>query len=419
MIKITLSPLRIQAGQDTDLAVTLTNVGQGTCRNVVFHLDLPWQIVRLSGDGQIETERLAAGESVSELVRVRAEDIGSWAVHSSNFSYRNRQGSTVRQDDYTDLLTVEPMVQVDTAPPRFTVDLVDGELAPGRWGTLRIRLSNIGDTAVRDIGMSVRGRLRFDDDPARQLAVLSPGDSVLFPFDVLPDETGAVPVHVELTGRYGQQERPVQQRWTKKVVVGSVTPAAGPTTVLYVSANPDGTTSTYAAAEAREIRRELAKNPEFRMEERGAIGPRELTDALLHLRPRIVHFAGHGEDGYLYLEREMGQPHIVSPRSVAALFGEATDYVECVVVGACDSEALAEAVREHIDYVIAVDDRLHSSAAIAFSIGFYQALAVGEPLEKAYRLGRTQIPLQLGDGFADQPVRLYRRRTGGADVGSR
>ncbi|HEX4724188.1 MAG TPA: CHAT domain-containing protein, partial [Pseudonocardiaceae bacterium] len=220
----------------------------------------------------------------------------------------------------------------------------------------------------------------------------------------------------ELTGRYGQPERPVQQRWTKKVAVGSAAPSAG-STLLYVSANPDGTSSTYAAAEARQIRRELARNPEFRMEERGAIGPTELSDGLLNLRPRIVHLAGHGEDGHLYLEHEMGQAHIVSPRSVAGLFSEATDYVECVVVGACDSEPLAKAVCEYIDYVIAVDGRLHSSVAVAFSVGFYQALAAGETIEKAYRLGHKHVPLQLGDDFADQPVRLYMRRAGGANAG--
>lgn len=419
MIEVTVSPLRIQAGQDTDLVVTLTNGDRGTCRNVVFHLDLPWQIVRLSGDGQIETERLAAGESVSEQVRVRAQKAGSWALHSSNFSYRDRQGFTVRRDDYTDLLTVEPMVKVETAPPRFAVNLLDDELVLDRWATLRIGLFNTGDTTVRDIGVSVRGQLQFDDGPARPQPTLFPGDSVVFDFDVLPHEIGAVPVHVELTGWYGQPERPIQLQWTKKVVVGSVAQATGPSTVLYLSANPERTTATHAAAEAREIRRELAKNPGFRMEERGAIGPRELADALVNLRPRIAHFASHGVDGYLYLERAMGQPHIVSPRSLAGLFAEASEFVECVVVAACDSEALAEAVREHIDYVIAVNGRLHSSAAIAFSVGFYQALAAGMPMDKAYRLGLKQIPLELGDDFADQPVRLYRRQAGGVDAGSR
>ena len=185
-----------------------------------------------------------------------------------------------------------------------------------------------------------------------------------------------------------------------------------------MSANPDGTATTHAAAEAREIRRELGRLPAFRFEDRGAIGPRDLTAALLELRPRIVHLSAHGAEGYLYLEREMGQPHVVSPRSVADLFGEATDYVECVVIGACHSEPLAEAILEYIDPVIGVDGRLPSSVAIAFSIGFYQALAAGEPIAKAFRYGRKQVFLQYGDEIAN-PVRLYTRRAGGADAGSR
>jgi hypothetical protein len=152
------------------------------------------------------------------------------------------------------------------------------------------------------------------------------------------------------------------------------------------------------------------------LEVRGAIGPRELTDALVNLRPHIVHLTSHGEDGYLYLEREKGQPHIVSPQSMAELFQEAADYVAGVIIGACDSEALAKAVCEHIDYVIAVDGRLASSVAIAFSTGFYQAFAAGNPIEKSFRYGCRLIRLELGDDFADHPVRLYRRRAGGVDV---
>lgn len=419
MIEVTLSPQRLQAGQDTEVTVTLTNVGEGVCRNVVFHLDLPWQIIRLSGNGQIETDRLPAGASVRGSLRVRADDVGSWPVHSSNFSYRNRHGSTVRKDDYTDLLIVEPVVRVEAPPPRLKVEVAEGILEPDRWGAFRIRLSNIGDTAVRDVSMVVRGPLRFDDARPRWLPSLLPGDSVDFPFDVLPNETGSVPVHVELTGGYGQQDQTVRLQWAKKVSVGSaaVRPA-GPSAVLYVSANPVQTQLTHAAAEAREIRRELAVNPAFRLEERGAIGPRELTGALHDLHPRIVHLAAHGAEGYLYLEREKGHPHPVTPRAVAGLFSETTDYVECVIAGACDSEPLAQEVRRHVDYVIAVNDRLPSDVAIAFSVGFYQALAAGEPIEKAYRFGSKQVHLELGDDFEDYPVRLY-TRAGGAHAGSR
>ena len=214
MIEVTVSPRRIPAGQDTEVTVTLTNVGEGTCRNVVFHLDLPWQIVRLSGDGQIEIDRLPAGTSVHGSLRVRAEDVGSWPVHSSNFSYRNRQGSKVRLDDYTDLLIVEPVVRNEVPPPQFTVELVDDELTPGQWRMFRIRLSNTGDTAVRDVDLVVRGQFQFDEAPTPPRRSLSPGESIVFPFDVLPRETGAVPVHIELTGWYDQPGRPVQLRWT-------------------------------------------------------------------------------------------------------------------------------------------------------------------------------------------------------------
>lgn len=421
MITVTLSPQRIDAGQDTELTLTLTNVGVGTCRNVVFRLDLPWQIVRLSGNGQIEADRLPSGMSVRGSVRVRATDVGTWMVRSSNFSYRDRTGSTVRSPDASvGHLTVVPPAQVEDEPPKVTVDLVDSALPPERWSTLRIRLSNIGNTGVRDVGLAISGPLRTDNDGVTApIPSLAPGAATEFPFAVYPDETGAVPVHIELTGRYGRQDQPVHERWTKNVVVGTSRPQPKPgatMTILYLSANPLGTDHLRLDAEFREIEHELAKRTvaEFHIEKRGAVRARDMSDALLNVRPRIVHFSGHGEDGHLYLERDRGNPHVVPPRAVAGLFAEAADYVECVVVNACSTLVLAEAIREHIEYAIAIKDDLPDHAAIAFSIGFYQALAAGESIEKAYRLGRRQIHLQLGDGFEDLAVLLRRRPSGGA-----
>lgn len=418
MIEIAISPKLFHAGQETDLAVTLTNPGPGICRNVVFDLDVPGQIVTLAGDGHIETDRLPPGKSVRCLMRIRADETGSWVVSSGNFSYRDRRGNTVHVDDYTDRLTVVPMVRVAASPPRFTVDLVEDELTPGRWSTLQVRLCNVGDTLVRDIDLSMSGQLRLDEAGMRRtLPMLAPGGSIVLPFDVLAHETGSVPVHLELTCRYGQPEQPVHHEWTRKIAVGPDATEIGTATVLYASANPEGTASTAATAEAREIRRELDRSSRYHFEERHAIGPRELSNAVLNLRPRIVHLASHGEDGYLYFERDMGQAHVVSPRGVAGLFGATAEHVECVVIGACHSAALAEQVCEHIDHVIAVSDRLSNNVAIAFSVGFYQALAAGSSIEKAYLLGREQVVLQLGDDYMDQPVHLYRRPVDSPDAG--
>jgi hypothetical protein len=422
MIEVALSPRRIHAGQDTELTVTLTNVDKGTCRNVVFRLNLPRNIVRLAGDGLIKTAKLVPGESVSGSLRVRAEEVGSWEVSSSNFSYRDRRDATVRPGRYVDRLTVVSSMRVEEQPPSFTVDMVDRALPSGEWGTLRIRLANIGDTVVRDVDVSVHGPFRVEGGGlSAPIPTLSPGGSTESSFAVLAGESGAVPVYVDLACRYGQDQLH-EQKWTMNVSVGKpLATGLDGVTVLYLSANPLETDRLRVEADLREIREELRRGlvSHLRIEGRGAVRTRDITDALLNIRPRIVHFSGHGaEDGRLYLERDGGHSILVTPRALAALFRQVANDVTCVIVSACSTAALAEAIVEHIDYVIAMRDVLPDRAAIAFSIGFYQALAAGKPVEEAFDFGRTQIHLQLGDGFEDLPVLFRRSPSGGAGVRS-
>jgi len=414
MIEITVTPQRIHAGQDADLTVTLTNTGKGTCRNLVFRLSLPRQIMRLAGDGLIEAPRLLSGESTSGSVRVRADDIGTWPVGSSNFSYRDRQGTPIRTD-YTTEVTVVPFVRIEEPPPRFTVDLLEKVLPHQEWGTLRARLTNSGDTTAEQIGLSLHGPFSVDSGRPEKAPTLSPGESAEFSFSVKTNESGAVPAHLDLTCHYGKRQVDRRQ-WTKYVTVGKA-PVAGQDgmTILYLSANPRQTERLRVEAEAREIREELRKGsgPAIRIEDRGATRARDISDALLNIRPQIVHFSGHGaEDGRLYLERDGGNAHLVSPEALAALFREASDHVKCVIVNACQTQVLAKAIAHHIDHVIAMKDVVPDRAAIAFSIGFYQALAAGREVAQAYRFGKTQIHLQLGDDFADLPV-LYSSSAGG------
>jgi hypothetical protein len=76
------------------------------------------------------------------------------------------------------------------------------------------------------------------------------------------------------------------------------------------------------------------------------------------------------------------------------LFKQFTDQVECVILNACFSETQAKAIAEHIKYVVGMNQAIGDKAAIAFAIGFYQALGAGRTIEEAFRLGCVQIQLQ-------------------------
>ena len=126
-----------------------------------------------------------------------------------------------------------------------------------------------------------------------------------------------------------------------------------------------------------------------------AVRPADLSQALLDIQPTIVHFSGHGTaTGALCFEDVLGNSHPIEPDALAALFEQFAAQVDCVVLNACYSETQARAIAEHIDRVIGVSHEIGDKAAIAFTIGFYQALVAGRSIEESYKLGCVQVRLQ-------------------------
>lgn len=123
-----------------------------------------------------------------------------------------------------------------------------------------------------------------------------------------------------------------------------------------------------------------------------ALGRHDLTKALHETQPNIVHFSGHGEgDGGILFEDVQGRAKPVSAEALASVFRMFTHYVKVVVLNACFSEPQAEAIAAHVDYVIGTREAIGDDVAIAFSIGFYRALAAGRSVADAFQLGCAEI----------------------------
>lgn len=182
--------------------------------------------------------------------------------------------------------------------------------------------------------------------------------------------------------------------------------------ILLLSANPQNTTKLRLDEEVREITEGLRRSKgrdNFIIESRMAVRPDDLRRAILDFEPQIVHFCGHGEaDGGLVLENVIGQPESVKPEAVAGLFELFTGQVECVLLNACYSEKQADAIVEHIDYVIGMKRAIGDEAAIKFAVGFYDALGAGRPIEMAHRFGVNAI--QLG-GISEELTPIIKKKT--------
>ena len=167
-------------------------------------------------------------------------------------------------------------------------------------------------------------------------------------------------------------------------------------TILILAANPTNTSKLRLEEESREIEegiRRSNKREQFKLETKLAVRQRDFYRAILDTQPQIVHFCGHGEgqDG-IVLEDETGTTAFVQADMLASQFKLfAKKGVECVVLNACYSEIQAEAISQHINYVIGMNHAIGDEAAIKFAVAFYDALTAGENVEFAFELGCSQL----------------------------
>ncbi len=188
----------------------------------------------------------------------------------------------------------------------------------------------------------------------------------------------------------------------------------GAYSILFLAADPSDGARLRLGEELREIQEKLQLarlREQFNLQQRMSARPVDISQALLDVQPQIVHFSGHGlASGELCFENQSGKLQPIPPDALAALFEQFSSHVECVILNACYSASQAQAISAHIHYVIGMDRQIGDRAAIAFAIGFYQALGAGRAIEDAYKLGCVQIRLE---GIAEHltPV-LMKRATG-------
>ncbi|MBH8575883.1 CHAT domain-containing protein [Nostocaceae cyanobacterium CENA369] len=162
-------------------------------------------------------------------------------------------------------------------------------------------------------------------------------------------------------------------------------------TILILTANPVDTARLLLDKEIRGINEGLQRGKEreqFKLEQVRGVQLKDFPNEISHHQPYIVHFCGHGvgEDG-IVLEDDNGQMTLVQADVLADMFEVfASKGVECVVLNACYSEVQAQAISQHINYVIGMNKAVGDETAIKFAVNFYSSLANGYTLEEAYNL---------------------------------
>jgi hypothetical protein len=203
--------------------------------------------------------------------------------------------------------------------------------------------------------------------------------------------------------------------------------------ILFLAANPLGTSELALGKEARAIQEALERSgyrDHFELETRWAARPLDLLRELQRLKPTIVHFSGHGgvsplgtratgqapsrdvlatcdpsdnePPGGLYFQGPDERPHMVTAEALQQTFGAVGSSVKLVVLNACYSDIQADALCAHVDCVIGMTGSIRDDAARTFAIGFYGGLGERESVVAAYKQGAAAIGLEaLHDG--DRP----------------
>ena len=167
--------------------------------------------------------------------------------------------------------------------------------------------------------------------------------------------------------------------------------------VLIVFANPLSTDRLRLDMEAREIRQSLERSTyrdTINIDILQATTIRDLRRRLLEQTFQVIHISGHGSGRGLILANDKGGQHVVDPLTLAEIF-QRYPSIECVLLNACYSSLQGHLFASSIPFTIAIDGPINDSAAIAFSVGFYDALGAGHPIDFAYEEGISSIKSEV------------------------
>lgn len=168
--------------------------------------------------------------------------------------------------------------------------------------------------------------------------------------------------------------------------------------ILFLSANPIGTTPLALQKEADTIGTELKSGTHPLTVLPRLAGVNDLGKSILQLKPRIVHFSGHGSRaGDFALEQTDGTAFEVTGGAVAGLMVEQSWNLDLVFLNACWSEEAAAPFQTTADWIIGTDAAIGDEEAIQFSAGFYRGLAHGKQVPEAFNWAVGEMKLRRLD----------------------
>jgi CHAT domain len=167
-----------------------------------------------------------------------------------------------------------------------------------------------------------------------------------------------------------------------------------PIKILFLAA---GKLNTGKESRFKDLIKYFDEEKRFDFKEQHGITPEDFQNFLIFEDPHIVHYGGHGHQEGIVLEGEDLAASVLA--DILAL----SEKTQCVILNACNTLPIAEAIAQYIPYVIATQAPIDDRAAIAFARGFYMGIVAGKTIETAFKNGILSIKREkLPD--ADVPI---------------
>ena len=167
--------------------------------------------------------------------------------------------------------------------------------------------------------------------------------------------------------------------------------------ILFLAANPTGTTQLALDEECRQITTKIRAadhRDSLELITRWAVRPEDLLQHLNEHRPHVVHFSGHGTptEKIVLLDKDRNPVAVPAP-ALKQLFATLKDNIRVVILNACFSRPQAAAITEVVDCAVGMNKAIGDDAAIAFAAAFYQAIGFGRSVKVAFESGKTALML--------------------------
>ena len=182
--------------------------------------------------------------------------------------------------------------------------------------------------------------------------------------------------------------------------------------VLFLSANPDREKLLNLDREQNEIQaitEATLERHRFRLAAWPDIKLSQLAPRLLRLKPQVLHFSGHGgKQGDLLLRGEDGEPRSVAAAALADILEVVGSSLRLVILNACYSDVLSEAIVARLDVaVVGMTRAVSDPTALQYSRGLYQGLFDGLTPHDAHRIAAANL-----SGRPDETAPALRVRDG-------